>query len=92
MASDKCIYVYDLLKEKGFPDEFCKEIAYKYLNTDYTAQRMQGYLLRYHQPSLEEVVDEMYAIIGDRDRFVEKHEVERAQARVSQIYRYGLGS
>jgi len=92
MASDMSIHVYALLMEKGFPDGFCQEVAYKYMNTDYTARRMEGYLLGYHQPSLEEVVDEMYAIISDRDRFVEKHEVERAQARVNQIYRKGLES
>ncbi len=90
MASEKSFTVYKLLMEKGFPDEFCKEIAYKYMNTDFTAERMVGYLYRYSQPSLEEVVDEMLAIISDRDRMVDKHKSEQAQARINEIYRDGL--
>ena len=35
--------LYDALKEKGYPDDFCREIAYKQMNTDYTATRMLGY-------------------------------------------------
>ena len=29
--------LYYALKEKGYPDDFCREIAYKQMNTDYTA-------------------------------------------------------
>jgi len=90
MASEKSIEVYQVLKKKGFPEEFSKEVAYKYMNTDFTANRMLGYLYRISQTSVEEVVDEMFAIISDRDRFVEKHKSEHAQARISQIYRDGL--
>lgn len=90
MASDKSVELYHLLLEKGFPDEFCKEVAYKYMNTDYTANRMLGYLYRMSQLTVEMVVDEMFAIISDRDRFMEKHMSEQAQARISQIYRDGL--
>ena len=32
--------LYYALKEKGYPDDFCREIAYKQMNTDYTATRM----------------------------------------------------
>lgn len=90
MASEKSIEVYQALRKKGFPEEFCKEVAYKYMNTDFTATRMLGYLYRISQTSIEEVVDEMFAIISDRNRFVEKHKSEQAQARVNQIYREGL--
>lgn len=90
MASNKSVEVYQALMKKGFPDEFCKEIAYKYMNTEFTANRMIGYLYGMSQVSLEEVVDEMYAIISDRDRLVEKHQTEHAQARINQIYREGL--
>lgn len=90
MASDKSIEVYRLLLKKGFPDEFCSEVAYKYMNTDFTAERMLGYLYRLTQPNLEQVVDEMFAIISDRDRFVEKHKSEQAQARINELYRDGL--
>ena len=36
--------LYRALQEKGYPDEFCREIAYRQMNTDYTATRMLGYL------------------------------------------------
>jgi hypothetical protein len=90
MASEKSIEVYKSLKKIGFPEEFCKEVAYKYMNTDFTANRMLGYLYRIDKTSVEEIVDEMFAIISDRDRMVEKHKTEHAQARISQIYRDGL--
>ena len=90
MALDKTSEVYRALQEKDFPDEFCAEIAYKYMNTEFTADRMLGYLYRMSQPSVEEVVDEMFAIISDRDRLVEKHRSEQAQSRINEIYRDGL--
>ncbi len=90
MALDKSSEVYRALQEKGFPDEFCAEIAYKYMNTEFTSERMLGYLYRMSQPSVEEVVDEMFAIISDRDRLVEKHRSEHAQQRINEIYRNGL--
>ena len=90
MASVRSSEVYQVLQKKGFPDEFCAEVAYKYMNTDFTAERMLGYLYGMSNPKLEEVVDEMFAIISDRDRFVEKHKSEHAQARINKIYRDGL--
>ena len=54
--------LYYALKEKGYPDDFCREIAYKQMNTDYTATRMLGYLYRVSNPRPEDVVDEMLAI------------------------------
>lgn len=38
--------LYHVLCEKGYPDDFCREIAYRQMNTDYTATRMLGYLYR----------------------------------------------
>lgn len=90
MASAKSREVYSILQDKGFPDELCKEIAYQYMNTDYTATRMLGYLYRVTEPSVELVIDEMLAILEDRDRFIKKHEMERAQDAVNQIYNGGL--
>lgn len=90
MASDKSTEVYKILQKKGFPDEFCAEVAFKYMNTEYTANRMMGYLKAMSQPGIEEIVDEMFAIISDRDRLVEKHRSEQAQFRISEIYRNGL--
>ena len=86
MASEKSKEVYTALLSKGLPEELCKEIAYKHMNTDYTATRMLGYLYRLSEPTVEQVMDEMIAILEDRDRFVKKHEMEQAQARINRIY------
>lgn len=90
MASEKSKDVYRALRDKGFPEELCRDIAYKYMNTDYTATRMLGYLYRLTEPSVEMVVDEMLAILEDRRRFIEKHEMEQAQSAINQIYNKGL--
>ena len=39
---------------------------------------------------LEDVVDEMLAILSDRDMLVRKQEMEQAQVKLNRIYRYGL--
>ena len=90
MASEKAKELYKVLLGKGYPKEFCAEISYKHLNTDYTATRMLGYLYRVTDPKLEELVDEMLAILSDRERLIQKKESERAQAVISDLYRNGL--
>ena len=42
--------LYKVLLDRGYPKEFCAEIAYKNMNTDYTAARMLGYLYRVSDP------------------------------------------
>lgn len=83
MASERTEELYKVLLSKGYPKELCTEIAYKNLNTDYTATRMLGYLYRYSEPRVEDLVDEMIAILSDRAAIVQKKELEHAQA----IYR-----
>ena len=78
------------LLTKGYPKELCAEIAYKNLNTDYTATRMLGYLYRYTEPRLEDVIDEMIAILSDREEIIKKKEMEQSQAVINEIYRNGL--
>lgn len=82
--------LYRALKEKDYPDDFCREIAYNQIRTDYTATRMLGYLYRTSNPRAEDVVDEMLAIFSDRDAVMQKKELEHAQATINQIYRDGL--
>ena len=77
--------VYRLLLKKGFDEELSREIAFTYMNTDYTATRMLGYLYRLSTPTEEMVVDEMLAILEDRERFRKKHESEEAQAAIGFI-------
>ena len=75
---------------KGYPDSLCREIAYKQMNTDYTATRMLGYLYRISDPRPEDVVDEMLAILSDRNAIIQKKELEHAQATINKVYREGL--
>ena len=62
----------------------------KIYSTDYTATRMLGYLYRVSDPRIEDLVDEMLAILSDRDAIIRKKEMEHAQAVINEIYRNGL--
>lgn len=90
MASEKTAELYRLLLSKGYPEELCREIAYKHMNTDYSATRMMGYLYRVSDPRIEDLVDEMLAILSDREEIIRKKEMERAQAVMNDVYRNGL--
>ena len=90
MASERTDELYKVLLDRGYPKEFCAEIAYKNVNTDYTATRMLGYLYRVSNPRIEDLVDEMLAILSDRDAIIQKKELEHAQAVINEIYRNGL--
>lgn len=72
MGTERTDELYKVLLTKGYPKELCAEIAYKNLNTDYTATRMLGYLYRYTEPRLEDVIDEMIAILSDREEIIKK--------------------
>ena len=87
MASERTDELYKVLLDRGYPKEFCAEIAYKNMNTDYTATRMLGYLYRVSNPRIEDLVDEMLAILSDRDAIIQKKEMEHAQAVINEIYR-----
>ena len=90
MASERTNELYKVLLDRGYPKEFCAEIAFKNMNTDYTATRMLGYLYRVSDPRIEDLVDEMLAILSDRDAIMQKKEMEHAQAVINEIYRNGL--
>ena len=92
MASSRSKELYQALQSKGYPDDFCRELAYRQLNTDYTATRMLGYLYRISELRIEDVVDEMLAIQSDRNAIIQKKELEQAQATINRMYREGLGS
>ena len=86
MGTERTDELYKVLLTKGYPKELCAEIAYKNLNTDYTATRMLGYLYRYTEPRLEDVIDEMIAILSDREEIIKKKEMEQSQAVINEIY------
>ena len=90
MASERTDELYKVLLSKGYPKELCTEIAYKNMNTDYTATRMLGYLYRYSNPKIEDLIDEMLAILSDRNEIIQKKEMEHAQAVINEIYRNGM--
>ena len=90
MAALRSEELYKVLVSKGYEEGLCREIAYKYMNTDYTATRMLGYLYRMTQPRVEDLVDEMLAILSARDQIIRKKEMEQAQAVINEIYRNGL--
>ena len=60
------------------------------MNTDYTATRMLGYLYRVTNPRIEDLVDEILAILSDREAIIQKKELEHAQAVINDMYKNGL--
>lgn len=81
--------LYNMMVERGYPENLC-ELITRNLNTDYTAARMIGYLSHYSNLPDVEVVDEMLAILSDRNAIIKKKESEQAQAKVNELYRFGL--
>lgn len=81
--------LYQMMVDRGYPENLC-DLVTRNLNTDYTATRMIGYLSHYSYLPDVEVVDEMLAILSDRNAIIKKKEAEQAQAKISEIYRFGL--
>ena len=90
MASERTDELYKILLSKGYPKELCAEIAYKNKNTDYTSTRMLGYLYRISNPRIEDLIDEMLAILSDRNAIIQKKELEQAQSVINDVYQNGL--
>ncbi len=90
MASERTDELYKILLSKGYPKELCAEIAYKNMNTDYTATRLLGYLYRISNPRIEDLIDEMLAILSDRNAIIQKKELEQAQSVINDVYQNGL--
>ena len=65
----------DILVRMGHSAELGEAIANN-LRTEKPMTRMIGYLLSARPRSEEEIVDEMLAIMSDRDRWVQKKEAE----------------
>ena len=77
--SEKSKELYRLILQRGYDEGFC-DIITKNLNTDFTATRMIGYLYHYEHPPVEEVADEMLAILSDRQRIMDKKNLENSNA------------
>ena len=81
--------LYNLMMERGYPVNLC-DLVTRNLNTDYTAPKIIWYLSHYSDLPDVEVVDEILAILSDRNELIKKKESEQAQTRISEIYRFGL--
>lgn len=88
--SEKSMELYRLMERRGYPEEFY-DIVTQNLNTDFTARRMIGYLSHYDHPSLEEIADEMLAILSDRNRIMQKKEMESTNAAWNRMRAQGFG-
>lgn len=87
--SPKSVELYNLMLQRGYHEEFC-DLVTKNLNTDFTAQRMIGYLYHYEHPPVEEIADEMISILSDRNRIMEKKELEAVNARWNDFLMRGI--
>ena len=81
--------LYELMIKKGYPYEF-SAIVTKNLNTDYTAQRMIWYLGHYDFLPMEEIADEMISILSDRNRIMEKKELEKVNEKWNEFLMNGF--
>ena len=81
--------LYEMMLNRGYPKNLC-DLVTRNLNTDYTATRMIGYLSHYSYLPEVKIVDEMLAILSDRNAIIQKKEAEHAQAKMNEIYRFGL--
>ena len=89
--SEKSMELYYLLLNRGYTKGFADAITYN-LNTDFTAKRMIGYLGHYKKKlPMEEVADEMLAILSDRNRIMQKKEMERVNAAWNMHMMEGFG-
>ena len=88
-STEISMQLYEMMLERGYQENLC-ELVTRNLNTDYTATRMIAYLSHYSYLPDIEVVDEMLAILSDRNAIIQKKEAEAAQAKINEIYRFGL--
>ena len=87
--SDLSRQLYELMLQRGYEENFC-DIVTKNLNTDFTASRMIGYLYHYDHPPVEEIADEMISILSDRNRIMQKNELEETNASWNDFLLHGF--
>lgn len=76
--------LYEILIDKGYSEQF-SDLITKNLNTDFTVGRMIGYLSHYTSLPEAEIVDEMLSILSDRNRIMQKKDMEATDARWNRI-------
>ena len=76
--------LYQIMLDRGYPENLC-DLVTKNLNTDFTAGRMIGYLSHYTSLPEAELVDEMLAILSDRNRIMQKKDMEATNAKWNEV-------
>jgi hypothetical protein len=80
----------ETLVRMGYPEELGRAIA-KNLGSEKTMRRMTAYLCSAKPRSAEEIVDEMLAIMSDRERWIQKKKAQEANAEYNKLLYYGIG-
>jgi hypothetical protein len=78
-----------MLCRKGYPEEFGRTVAAQ-LGTEKTIGRMISYLSKAGRVSAEDIVDEMLAIMSDRDSWVRKKKAEYYNSKYNELLLHGL--
>ena len=89
MKYEKPGVLYRVMICKGYSQPFVDKVV-RNMNTDYTAGRLLSYLYQAKHPRMEDVVDEMLAILSDREAIVKKKKMEHAQSVLNDVYNKGL--
>lgn len=88
--SQKSLELFDILMDRGYPESFCYEVTYN-LNTDWTAERLIGYLRHYEKLPMVDIADEVLAILSHRNQIMQKKEMEEVNAKWNQYLWEGFG-
>lgn len=86
--SEKCGELYRYLSAH-FSEEFATAIT-KYLNTDFTAGRMLVYIRNKRLCSMEMIVDEMLAILKEREAYIQKQIEKNRRIDVDDLFIRGF--
>ena len=81
--------LYEMMLEMGYPETLCRVVS-RELSSETAAARMMGYLCHYTQASEEQVVDEMLAILSDRDAWIRKKQMESDQQKWNRFLAEGF--
>ena len=79
----------DVITKMGYPAAFGEAIADN-LRSEKTMHRMTGYLLSAKPKTEEEIVDEMLAIMSDRDRWMQRKEAEYYNRKYNEYLNSGF--
>ena len=69
-------------KAHGLPEEVGKMLA-KELGSEKSIRRMTAYFRQAHPTSMEQIADELMAIVEEKNRWIQKKEAEKSNNRYS---------